>query len=134
MSRSRSGATRETVRTFVVFVLVGVVSLVADAGSLWLLHGRWHVNLPLAAAAAFAVGFAVNFGLNRTRTFRAGGPIGPQLLRYSLLVAANLAATVLLVTGLDALGMEYLLAKVVTALALGIVNFVIYRHWVFVGR
>jgi putative flippase GtrA len=117
---------------FVRFVLVGGLSLVADAGSLFLFHGVLHVWLALATAMAYGVAFVVNFGLNRAWVFKAGGSVTSQLQRYVALVVANLLATVLAVQWLAWAGMPYMNAKLATAVVLAIVNFFVSRRWIFV--
>ena len=123
--------TRATRSSAVRFLIAGVLSFVADAGLLYVLHGLLHVWLPLATALAFAGAFVVNFGLNRVWAFQAGGAVGRQLFRYVCLVVANLFATVALVSGLAALGLPYLVAKACATALLAVVNYVVSRKWIF---
>lgn len=113
------------------FLVVGGLSVIADTGALFVLHGVLGIWLPVATALAYAVAFVVNFGLNRTWAFGADGAIGRQLWRYLALVAANLVITVLLVQGLVWAGLGYLVAKVLTALGLAVVNYLVSRRWIF---
>lgn len=116
---------------FVRFVTVGLLSLLADAGSLWVLHGLLGVPLALAAALAFGIAFFVNFGLNRLWAFQSQGAVGGQLWRYLALVAANLALTVVMVPGIASLGVPYLVAKLLTTGVLFLANYVISQRWIF---
>lgn len=113
------------------FLVVGVLSFLADGGALFVLHGLLGVTLPLAAGLAFASAFVVNFGLNRIWAFRSDGAVGRQLGRYLALVVANLGLTVLLVPGLTSLGLPYLVAKVGTTGLLALANYLISRKWIF---
>lgn len=114
------------------FLVVGLASFAADFGVLVLLHGVLHVALWLATTASFLASFAVNFNLNRMWTFRAaGGAIGGQAVRFVLLVVVNLALTVVIVTGLTALGSDYRWAKVAATALVTVINFVVLRSWVF---
>jgi putative flippase GtrA len=118
------------------FAVVGGLSLVADAGSLVVFYDLLGIWLPLATVLAYGVAFVVNFGLNRLWAFQAhgapGGAVGRQLRRYTYLVLANLVLTVILVPGLTWSGLPYLVAKVGTAVALAVANYVVSRRWIFV--
>ena len=50
---------------------------------------------------------------------------------YLALVVANLAATVALVQGLTTAGLDYLVAKVLTAALLSVVNYLVSKRWIF---
>jgi len=52
-------------------------------------------------------------------------------LRFYALVVLNLLSTLLITGGLTALGLMYLLAKLVAAVANAVANFFLYRGWVF---
>ncbi len=116
------------------FLLVGVVSYLTDAGTLALLHSGGGVPLLVATSIAFAVGLAVNYGLNRVLTFGSAAPVGSEVTRYLLLVLANYVVTLALVGGLTAVGLPYLGSKTVATVVLSVANFVAYRSWVFRTR
>ena len=116
---------------FLRFLVVGGLSLAADAGSLFVLHGVLRIWLPLATALAYGIAFFVNFGLNRAWVFQAEGSAGRHLQRYLALVVVNLAITVVTVPALTALGMQYLYAKLATAVVLACANYVASQRWVF---
>jgi putative flippase GtrA len=90
------------------------------------------LDVPLAAATAtaFLTSVVVNFGLNRVLAGGAG-LLGPQVLRYALLLGANLLLTVAVVSGAAAVGVPYVLAKGAFVLASTAWNYVLYRRWVF---
>lgn len=117
------------------YVVVGVVSLAVDLGVLWALHGLFGVWLPLAAAISFLSSFVVNFGLNQRWTFSAtAGSTPAQLVRYTILVAANTLVTSAAVTAITATGLDYLFAKLIVVAVLTVTNFVLMRVWVFRDR
>ncbi|MEP6696701.1 MAG: GtrA family protein [Pseudonocardiales bacterium] len=126
-----TGPARRIHRVFGRFLLVGMVSYLADAGTLALLHGGAHVPLLVATSVAFAVGLAVNYALNRILTFDSDALIRYELFRYLVLVLANYVVTLVLVGGLSAAGTPYLLAKTISTAVLAVVNFLAYRSWVF---
>jgi putative flippase GtrA len=113
------------------FVLVGGVSFLIDEGILWLMHGVLNLWLPLATVIGYAASFVVNFALNRSWSFGADGDMKQHLRRYLSLVAGNLVLTVVGVSALTALGMPYLVSKVVIAAVVAAINYVAYRLWVF---
>lgn len=88
------------------------------------------VPLAPATAAAFLSSVAVNFGLNRLLA-GGGGLLGGQVVRYAVLLLANLLLTVAVVTGAEAVGVPYVLAKAAVVLASTLWNYVLYRAWVF---
>ncbi|SNY06239.1 GtrA family protein [Paractinoplanes atraurantiacus] len=114
------------------FLIVGGTSVVVDAGLLWVLHGLVGMWLEPATAIAFLAGFLVNFLLNRQWAFASTGRLQHQLAKYLALVAVNLLITVLLVKALTALGVMYLIAKVLTTAALSTINYFISRKWIFI--
>ena len=116
------------------FLAVGGISFAIDILALKLLHGIWDINLVAATAMAYAAAFAINFNLSRSWTFskaRESAAHG-QVARYTVLVLCNLLATIALVAGLVHLGMNYLIAKVISSVVIALVNFLIARRWVFV--
>jgi putative flippase GtrA len=115
------------------YLLVGGLSYLTDIGMLWLLHSALSVSLAIATALAYATGFVVNFGINRTMVFPGGPGLGTQLFRYVTLVVANCLTTLAVVLGLSTAGLNYLAAKTIAVVLLAIANYSAYRHWVF-GR
>lgn len=115
------------------FAVVGGISLVADIGTLAVLHGVLHVALLPATAVAFMVSSFINFGFNRQWVFTGGrtGHARKQILRFYALVVLNLLSTLLITGGLTAIGLMYLIAKLVAAIANAVANFFLYRGWVF---
>jgi putative flippase GtrA len=113
------------------FLVVGGLSVLVDTTSLFVFHGVLGIWLPIATVLAFAVAFVVNFGLNRAWAFGSAGGMGPQIGRYLLLVLVNLAVTVVLVSALTWGGLPYLVAKVLVAICLALVNYVVSKRWIF---
>lgn len=114
------------------YLLIGGVSVAVDLGLLLLLAEVLDVPLPLATASAFLASVGVNFGLNRLLAGGTGaGLLRRQLVRYALLLAANLVLTVAVVSGADAAGIPYVAAKVAVVLASTCWNYLLYRAWVF---
>ena len=115
------------------YLATGGVTLVVDVGSLRLLHGSLGVPLIPATIGAFALAFVVNFSLSRQWTFAAGrdGRAHHQAARFIVLVLINLLTTLMIVTGLVHVGLNYLLAKLIATAFNSVGNFFAYRRWVF---
>ncbi len=110
---------------------MGILSYLADAGTLWALHGGAGISLLVATSIAFSTALVVNYGLNRVLTFASNSAVRYEASRYLLLVVANYVVTLALVGGLTAAGLPYLASKTVSTAALAVANFLAYRRWVF---
>jgi putative flippase GtrA len=126
-----AAAPPSTARSLPRFLIIGVLSFILDAGTLFLTHGLLHVWLPLATTLAYAVAFTVNFGLNRLWTFGSTAALTGQATRYAVLIGVNYLITLLMVNGIAAIGISYLLAKVMATAVIAGINYVAYRNWVF---
>jgi putative flippase GtrA len=113
------------------FLVVGCSTVVLDTGLLVVLHGVFGVWLPIATAVSFIATLGWNFGLNHVWTFGADGAVPRRFGRYLVVVAGNLVVTIALVTGLTAVGLNYVASKLVAVAVVAIVNYVVYREWVF---
>jgi putative flippase GtrA len=123
-----------TARSLPRFLIIGALSFILDAGTLFLTHGLLHIWLPLATTLAYAVAFTVNFSLNRLWTFGSTAALTGQATRYLVLIGVNYLITLLMVNGLAAIGISYLLAKVMSTAVIAVVNYIAYRNWVFRPR
>jgi putative flippase GtrA len=115
------------------YVATGAIVFAIDLLGLRVLHGSLGVNLIVATVVAYLIAFVVNFTLSRHWTFRTADAQSRRrhATRYTVVVLVNLAVTVAIVAGLVDAGMNYLIAKVVSAAAIAIVNFFVSRRWVF---
>ena len=96
-----------------------------------LLHSGLGVQLATATTAGYLASLVVNYSLNHAWVFGAEGQHGRRLVRYGSLVVVNYALTLGVVTGLVALGAEYLVAKAVVVVICAVMNFALFRSWVF---
>jgi putative flippase GtrA len=114
------------------YVVIGGLSVVIDVGLLLILHSIVGVPLTIATTVAFLVSLVANFIANRTMM---AGSERDQLMRhasrYAVLVVANLAITVAVVSGAEHVGVPYVLGKLAVVAASTCWNFVLYRRWVF---
>jgi putative flippase GtrA len=117
--------------TFVRYAGVGLLSLIVDAGTLWLLYDVVHLHLWLATSAGFWLSFLVNFVANKYVTFSATTSGATQLRRYCVVVAVSYLLNLAIVTSLVAAGLPAVVSKVIAVSLLVVVNFGAYRYWVF---
>jgi putative flippase GtrA len=113
------------------FVVSGGLSVGVDILVLFVLHSALHLILAAATVLAYAASLVVNYGLNHTWVFQAGGDHRRRLVRYALLVAVNVGSTLGFVLGLTAVGAYYLVAKLVAVGVNAVINFIGFRYWVF---
>jgi hypothetical protein len=73
----------------------------------------------MAVAVGFAVAFALSFVLNRVLNFRSHDPVGRQTIVYVGIVALNFAILVGVSSGLEAVGVQYQVARVAAPPARG---------------
>jgi putative flippase GtrA len=128
---ARQATPPSTARSLPRFLIIGVLSFVVDAGTLFIAHGLLKVWLPLATTLAYGLSFVVNFGLNRRWAFGSTAAVNRQAARYMALVGVNFVITLLIVNGIAALGVSYLLAKVMATAVIAGINYLAYRNWVF---
>lgn len=114
------------------YLLIGGLSVATDLLLLVVLVELVGVPVGPAAAASFATSVVVNFALNRLLAGGAAqGLLGRAVLRYGVLLAANLTLTVVVVTAAEGAGVPYLPVKVAVVVASTAWNYVLYRRWVF---
>lgn len=115
-----------------LFLVIGGLSALADAGVFWVLATIGVIPW-VASGISFMSAFAINYRGNRDLVFRSRKAKG-ALVRYCVLVVVNL--------GLSAAGVQFgvwlgappILAKVATMVLVAVVNFVAMRSWVFRHR
>ncbi|WP_169513490.1 GtrA family protein [Agromyces italicus] len=88
----------------------------------------------IAAAVAFLGSFAFTYTIQRTLGFSSRAPHGRALVRYTILVAVNTAATALIVALLDQTAVGWVGGKVVATAVTTVGNYFAYRWWVFAGE
>lgn len=73
----------------------------------------------------------LNFALNRQWSFRAGGRVRRQFVRYVVLFMLQMLTSMLLVTLLSGLPLPLALTKAIVDSALFVVSYFVQRNWVF---
>lgn len=113
------------------YLIVGGLSFAVDFGLLVLLREVFHWDVGIASATAFLTSLVFNFLLQRKFSFESTHRTHVSMIRYGLLVAANTAATVLIVQLLTPTPLGYMGGKVISTAAMTIWNYFLYQHWVF---
>ena len=114
------------------FAVIGGCTFALDLVLLTLVHDRLGWPLPVAVTIGYAVALTVNYLLNRKLNFRSHRPIGPESLRYGVVVAVNFGVVLLgVTTGLAALGVPYQVARVVAGGCEGAYMYCAMRWFVF---
>ena len=114
---------------FVVFVSGGVLSAIADIGTMQLLLSAG-MSAMGAATAGFAMGLAVNYAFHAKVTFRQLGS-GGALGRYLCVVGLNYLLTLVLVALGQALAGSPLLGKIASLPVVAANGFLLSKFWVF---
>ena len=121
-------------KLYVKFLIAGGTSTFTDLLLLFIFHSIFKLNVIVAATLAFVLAFFVSFYLQKFWTFRENSThkIKLQLFFYFFLGAVN--------TGINAEAMHilvnimqvwYLLAQVFISAAIAILNFVVYKYFIF---
>jgi putative flippase GtrA len=116
------------------YLFFGGLSFLVDFGLLVLFREVFRWDLSVAAATAFLLSFAFSYTVQKLFAFESAHRTHVSLGRYTLLVAANTIATVVIVQLLSLTGLGYGGAKVVSTAATTVWNYFLYKHWVFGGK
>lgn len=109
------------------FGLAGCVGFALDFGLLVLFHGRLGAPLIPSTLVAYGLGGAVHYALTRFWVFpetNRGGEVG-RVGRYLALGLVNAVATVVIVSGLVAAGLDYRVAKCLAVAGLFFTNYLL---------
>ena len=118
-------------RSPVRYVVVGGFAFGFDGFLLFLLHDGFRLPLAPSTAVAFLTSFVVTYVLQRILTFRSRSGITASTVKYTLLVIANTFAVTGIVAAASALGLPWLVGKLVAVVGMTVWNYFAYRHWVF---
>jgi putative flippase GtrA len=127
------GLSRVVPTTFVGFAVINGFTFCVDLLILTALHSHWQVPYAVAVGAGYAVAFALSFVLNRVLNFRSHDPVGRQTLVYVGVVAVNFAILVGVSSGLEAVGVQYQLARLAAGACEGLFMYCAMRWVVFRG-
>jgi putative flippase GtrA len=115
------------------FATVGVANTAITLGTYAVAVHAGVRYLP-AGAAAYALGGANGFALNRTWTFGHRGRALPAAARYAAVTAAGILANLALLGAAVALGIPRIAAEVVAVAPVTLVTFALNRVWAFTSE
>ena len=120
------------------FALVGCTNFLVSLVVFYLCYRFLPLPATVAAAVAnvlaYIAGMINSFALNRSWTFRAGGSVTAQALRFTTVNLASLTFSTLTVFVLvDRLGYPELLVWVPLAAVIVVLNYLGSKHWAFAG-
>lgn len=127
----KSIATRESLRSFIVFGLVGILNTGVDVAAFTLLTW-WRLPWLAAQVVAYGCGVLNSFLMNRKFTFQQQGALTKGLLRFLLLNVVTLGITSGCMAFLhDQMGIPLWISKGAATLLGVVLNFAGSRWWVF---
>lgn len=122
-------------RTLVWFAAINGFTFAVDLTLLVLLHQTLGVPPPVAISVGYGFAFTLAFVLNRWLNFHVHGPVGGQVGSYAVVVALNYTVLILGIgSGLAALGLPVVLARVLAGLGEAVWMYSAMRWWVFRPR
>lgn len=127
------GLSRVVPSTFVGFAAINSSTFGADLLILTVLHSYWQVPYAVAVGVGYAIAFALSFVLNRVLNFRSHDPVGRETLVYVGVVAVNFAILVGVSSWLEAVGVQYQVARVAAGACEGLFMYCAMRWAVFRG-
>jgi putative flippase GtrA len=127
------GLSRVVPSTFVGFAAINGSTFCIDLLIVTVLHGHWLLPYAVTVGVGYAVAFALGFVLNRVLNFRSHAPVGRQTLVYLGVVAVNFALLVAVSSGLEAVGVQYQVARILAGACEGLFMYCAMRWVVFRG-
>jgi len=119
-------------RQIIKFLIVGFSSALLDVGLLIILKEKANFHPVWAVAVNQIFIIAYNFLLNKYWSFETSRQPIRQFGRYVTLVIFNYFLSISLMYWLyDVAGMNYKLVRIFSIGLLFIINFIIYKHWVY---
>lgn len=127
----KSSTIRDSLRSFIIFGLVGIVNTGVDIGVFALLTW-WQLPWLAAQVIAYGCGVMNSFLMNRKWTFRQQGALTKGLLRFILLNLLTLGVTSACMMLLhEQFGVLLWMSKGAATILGVVLNFVGSRWWVF---
>lgn len=127
--KARSGAIIPQIASF---AMVGLVAGIADYSLMITLREAFLVDAVTAALGGYVLGSTVSYLLNRMNTFKTDRSHVAATWRFVAVNVIGFAATAGLMKALvDGLGLNYVVARLVTTGAVFVLNFSSHRFWTF---
>jgi len=121
-------------RSFLKSILSGGITALVDLSLLYFFRERLYLSYWLSVNISFAISIIVNFSLQKFWTFSnlALNLAHTQFAKFILVAIGNMAMNSVIMYALSNIfGFWYLGAQVITIGILSILNFVLYRQFIF---
>ena len=126
------GVLRHIPLTFIGFAFINSFTFGVDLLLLWLSHGVFGIEYPLAVSGSYGAASVLAFFLNKILNFRAHGHTGSQSAKYLFVIVSNYVIWILGFSSLLAwAGVHYQVARVTAACIEGAYIYLLARFWVF---
>jgi len=118
---------------FLRYCAIGVSTFLLDLAMLYVAVSRWGIPYYLATPCTFLIAVSCNYALSRTFVFRGSQRSwhGGYLYFASVALLGAAATTGLVTVFVEFLGIYYLLARVLVAGVIGMVNYLVNLHFNF---
>lgn len=113
-----------------IFLLVGGSSALIDVGSLYLLSKVFLLNNTISITIAFLLGLVFNYLCHTYITF-GNSANGKNLIKYLVVVLVNYLTTLFLISLMQSVGVELIIAKLITLPVIASITFVLSNKWVY---
>ncbi len=128
-----NSSTLKELLTFIKFALTGVLNTLVDYGVFTLLTVIFGVNIYLSQVVSYSCGIINSFLINRSWTFKSkDNLISPTTVKF---IIANILTLIISLPLLHFfgvyLGINNLIAKLITTAFTMVINFLLTRLWVF---
>jgi putative flippase GtrA len=116
--------------SFSLHVATGFVAVAAHYALMYAVMRAGLAAVP-ASAVGFMAGASTRFALSYAHIFAPSRGVQTAGLRFAVAIAAQLAANTGLLAALTGAGLTVWPAQVMTTILLTVVNYLVYRWWVF---
>lgn len=113
------------------YVALGLVTFAVDLALLVMFDRLTPVPLAVAVVISDVLAWGLHFQLNRTLNFRSQAAVGPEAMRYGLLVVACLGLSAGITTAAAALGVGVAVSRIAAGGILALFGYAACRWWVF---
>lgn len=119
-------------KTFARFLLVGLLCTLLQYVVLVMLTQLWGVRAPLASTIGYVLSAVVNYLLSYSFTYQSTSPHLRSFLRFAITAGCGAALTLIaMYVAVSLLGINYLVAQVITTCLTLLWNFFVNLRWTF---
>lgn len=119
---------------FIGYAILNLFTFFVDMAVLTLVFRGVHAPYPVSTTVGYGTALVLSYLLNRWLNFHSKAPVGPQTVRYAFVVLVNYFVLLQGVgTGLEHLGVQFQLSRLIAAVCEGLWTYVGMRWIVFRG-